>query len=70
MVKTNNTKFSTASVAKGSLVLSKTIEKTFALEKEVSRLRHHVSVLSKRLHTTTREKEILESILRQFGEKV
>ena len=69
MVKINNTKFSAASVAKGSVVLSKAIEKNFALEAEISRLRHHVSVLSKRLHTTTREKEILESILRQFEEK-
>ena len=69
MVKTNNTKFSAASVAKGSVVLSRTVEKNFALEAEISRLRHHVSILSKRLHTTTREKEILESILRQFGEK-
>ena len=69
MVKTNNTKFSAASIAKGSVVLSRTVEKNFALEAEVSRLRHHVSILSKRLHTTTREKEILESILRQFGEK-
>ena len=58
MVKTNNTKFSATSVAKGSVVLPKAIEKNFALEAEVSRLRHHVSVLSKRLHTTTREKEI------------
>ena len=69
MVKTNDTGFSAASVAKGSVVLSRTIEKNFGLEAEVSRLRHHVSVLSKRLHTTTRGKEILESILRQFGEK-
>ena len=44
MVKTNNTKFSAASVAKGSVVLSKAIEKNFALEAEISRLRHHVSV--------------------------
>ena len=63
MVKTNNTKFSAASVAKGSVVLSRTVEKNFALEAEVSRLRHHISILSQRLHTTTREKEILESIL-------
>ena len=69
MVKTSNTKFSAASVAKGSVVLSKVIEKTFALKAEVSRLRHHVSVLSKRLHTTTQEKEILESILRHFREE-
>ena len=45
------------------------VEKNFALEAEVSRLRHHVSILSKRLHTTMREKEILESIIHQFGEK-
>ena len=69
MVKTNNTKFSTASVAKGSLVLSRTVEKNFALEAENSRLQHHVSVLTKRLHTTTCAKEILESILHQFREK-
>ena len=69
MVKTSNTKFSAASVAKGSVVLSRTVEKNFALEAEVSRLRHHISVLSKRLRRTTREKEILESILHQFGEK-
>ena len=68
MVKTHATKFSAASVAKGSVVLSKAIEKNFALEAEVSRLRHHVSVLSKRLHATTREKEILESIISTVGE--
>ena len=69
MVKTKNTKFSAASVAKGSVVLSKAIEKNFALEAEVSRLRHHVSVLSRRLHATTREKEILESIISNIGER-
>ena len=69
MVKTSNTKFSAASVAKRSVVLSRTVEKNFALKAEISRLKHHVSVLSKRLHKTTREKEILESILYQFGEE-
>ena len=69
MVKTQNTRFSAASVTKGSVVLSRTVEKNFALEAEISRLRHYVLILSKRLHTTTREKEILESILRQFGKK-
>ena len=69
MVKTQATKFSAASVAKGSVVLSKTIEKNFALEAEVSRLRHHVSVLSKRLHAATREKEILESIISKSEEQ-
>ena len=69
MVKTSNTKFSAASVAKGSVILSQTVEKNFALEVEVSRLRHHVSILSKKLHKTRRENEILESIIHQFGEK-
>ena len=69
MVKTPATKFSAASVAKGSVVLSKVIEKNFALKAEVSRLRHHVSVLSKRLYMTTREKEILKSIISTVGEQ-
>ena len=69
MVKTNNTRFSAASVAKGSVVLSKAIEKNFALEAEVSRLRHHVSVLSKRLHVLTRERGIRDSIISTIGEK-
>ena len=69
MVETSNTKLSAASVAKGAVVLSRTVEKSCALEAEISRPRHHVSVLSKRLHKTTREKDILESILHQFGEK-
>ena len=63
MVKTHTIKFSAASVARGSVVLSKSMEKNFALEAEVSRLRHHVSVLSKRLHAVTREKEIIMSII-------
>jgi len=64
MVKTNNTRFSAASVAKGSVVLSKAVEKNFALEAEISRLRHHVSVLSKRLHSVTLERRIIEDIAR------
>ena len=67
MVKTKNTKFSSASVAKWSVVLSRTVDKNFALEAEVSRLRHHESILWKRLHRTTREKEIVKSIIRQIG---
>jgi len=65
MVKTNSTKFSAASVAKGSVVLSRAVEKNFALEAEVSRLRHHVSVLSKRLHVVTMERRIFEDIVNQ-----
>jgi len=64
MVKTSNTKFSAASVAKGSVVLSRAVEKNFALEAEISRLRHHVSVLSKRLHSATVERRIIEDIAR------
>jgi len=47
MVKTGTIKLSAASVAKVSVVLSKAVEKNFALEAEISRLRHHISVLSK-----------------------
>jgi len=65
MVKTNKTKFSAASVAKGSVVLSPAVEKNFALEAEVSRLRHHVSVRSKRLHVVTLERIIFEDIVNQ-----
>ena len=64
MVKTNNTKFSAASVAKGSVVLSKAVEKSFAIEAEISRLRHHFSVVSKRLHLATVERRILEHVAR------
>ena len=53
MVKTGTTRFSTASVAKGSVVISRAVEKRFALKAEISRLWHHVSVLSKRLHSVT-----------------
>jgi len=63
MVRRGSSSFSASSVAKGSIVLSKAIEKQFALEAEVSRLRHHVSVLSRRLHSTTLEKQVLEDIV-------
>ena len=43
-------------------MLSKSIEKNFALESEISRLRHYVSVLSKRLHTVTLERKYFESL--------
>jgi len=65
MVKTNNTKFSAASVAKGSVVLSRAVEKNFALKAEISRLRHHVSVLFKRLHVVTLERRIFKDIVNQ-----
>ena len=44
------------------MVLSKAVEKNFALESEISRLRHHVSVLSKRLHSVTLERNYFESL--------
>jgi len=71
MVKRGSSTFSASSVAKGSIVLSKAIEKQFALEAEISRLRHHVSVVSKRLHSVTLEKQILADIVESttWGEK-
>ena len=60
MVKHTSVKFSAASVAKGSVVVSKAVEKNFTLESEISRVRHHVSVLSRRLHTATLERNYLE----------
>ena len=60
MVKRSSVKFCATSVAKGSVVLSKAIEKNFALEGEISHLGHHVSVLSRRLHTVTFERNYFE----------
>jgi len=57
MVKRGSSTFSAASVAKGSVVLSCMVEKNFALEAEISRLRHQVSVLSRRLHLVTLERD-------------
>jgi len=50
MVKRGSSTFSAAAVARSGLALGRTVEKTLALEAEVSRLRHHISVLSRRLH--------------------
>jgi len=63
MVKRGSSTFSAASVAKGSVVLSRAIEKNFALEAEVSRLRHHVSILSRRLHSITIERDGLRDMV-------
>ena len=41
------------------LALGRRVEKAFALEAEVSRLRHHISVLSRRLHLSALESESL-----------
>jgi len=47
--------FSATKVAKAGLAASAALDKILALEKEVSRLRHHVSVLSKRCHVLKKE---------------
>jgi len=57
MAKRSGSSFSAASVAQTGVVLSKSVEKVFALEAEVSRLRHHVSVLSRRLHLLAKGSE-------------
>ena len=67
MVKHTSVRFSAASVAKGSVVLSKAVEKNFAFESEISRLRHHVSVLSKRLHLVTLERNNLQLALEDLS---
>jgi len=59
MVKRGSSPFSAATVARSSLALGRTVEKTLALEAEVSRLRHHISVLSRRLHLSGLESESL-----------
>src|SRR5437588_6767763 len=56
---------SASSALRSSMVLSRAVEKTFALEAEVSRLRHHVSVLSRRLHHAEKKNAVLEGSLRK-----
>ena len=56
---------SASSALRSSVVLSRAVEKTFALEAEVSRLRHHVSVLSRRLHRAEKENAVLVGSLRE-----
>ena len=62
MVKQSSSSFSAASVARTRVTLSKAVEKSLALEAEISRLRHHVSVLSKRLHSVTSERNDFERL--------
>jgi len=59
MVKRGSSTFSAAAVARSGLALGRTVEKTVALEAEVSRLRHLISVLSRRLHLSALESESL-----------
>jgi len=53
MVKRGSSTFSAAAVTRSGLALG------LSVEAEVSRLRHHISVLSRRLHLSTRESESL-----------
>jgi len=57
MVKRGSTTFSATKVAKAGLAASAALTRILELEKEVSRLRHHVSVLSKRNHGLQKEAE-------------
>ena len=57
MVKRSPTTFSATKVAKAGLVASAALQKIMDLEKEVSKLRHHVSVLSKQNHALKKEVE-------------
>ncbi|PUU73988.1 hypothetical protein B9Z19DRAFT_1134043 [Tuber borchii] len=60
MVKKGSSHFSASSIARSGVVLSRSVEISFALEAEVSRLRHHVSVLSHRLHFCENERDSLQ----------
>jgi len=55
MVKRGPTTFSATKVAKAGLVASAALQNIMELEKEVSKLRQHVSVLWKRNHALTTE---------------
>jgi len=59
MVKRGSSTFSAAAVTRSGLALGRRVEKTLALEAEVSCLRHHISVLSRRRHLSTLESEFL-----------
>jgi len=48
MAKRGSTSFSVTKVAKSGLITAKALERVLEWEKEVSRLRYHVAVLSKR----------------------
>jgi len=57
MVKRGSSTFAATTVARSGMALGRTVEKTLALEAEVSRLWHHISVLSRRLHLSALESE-------------
>jgi len=60
MVKRGSTTFSATKVAKAGLTASAALQRILDLEKDVSRLRHHVSVLSKRNHGLQKEVDRLK----------
>jgi len=55
MVKRGSTRFSATKVTKAGLVASAALQKIMDLEQELSRLWHHVSVLSKRNYVVQKE---------------
>ena len=55
MPQQKSTSFSAAKVANFGVVIAEMVEERMRLEKEVKRLRHHVSVLSKRNHQLMKE---------------
>jgi len=60
MVKRGSTTFSATKVAKAGLAASAALQKILDLEKDISKLRHHVSVLSKRNHGLQKEVDRLK----------
>ena len=67
MVKRGSSTFSAAAVARSGLALSRLVEKTLALKAEVSRLRHHICVLSRRLDLSALASESLRRELDALG---
>jgi len=63
MVKRGSSTFSAATVTRSGLALGLSVEKALALEAEVSRIRHHISVLSRRLHLSALQSESLHRAL-------
>ena len=55
MSQQKSTSFSAAKVANFGVVMAEMIEERMRLEREVKRLRHHVSVLSKRIHQQVKD---------------
>jgi len=62
MVKRGSTTFLATKVAKAGLAASAALTRILELEKEVGKLRHHVSVLSKRIHVMGKEAEMEKGI--------